>query len=85
MPFNASDLNEPEQQVGSFMINGERVDAGDDALATLRAETARRGISTFAAFVNGRELNSLSEISNQIDEGSVVEVRTYAKPGALHF
>ena len=85
MLFNASDLNEPDQQLGSFMINGERVDAGDDALATLLAETARRRIMTFAAYVNGRELNSLSEIGGQIDDGSVVEIRTYAKSGCLRF
>lgn len=83
MPFNASDL--AESTVGSFTINGERVDAGDDALATLRSETVRRGITTFAAFVNGREIHAISEVTGHIAEGSVVEVRTYTKPGALHF
>ncbi len=82
--FNTSDLAEAVETAGELRVNGERValSADDNVLDVLKRETARRGITTFAAYVNGRELNSLDEIAEAIDDGNVVEVRTYAKPGA---
>jgi hypothetical protein len=81
MPFNTSDL-EPSTR-GVLRINGEAVTVpeGANVIELLRAETRRRGITTFSAFVDGAELNDLSEVSDHIEEGHVVEVRTYAKPG----
>lgn len=83
MPFNTSDLTAATETRGELRVNGDLIplSGDDDVLEVLKRETARRGITTFAAFANGRELNSLEEISSTIDDGEVVEVRTYAKPG----
>jgi len=81
-PFNMNDLS--SHSAGVLRINGEVVNVpeGANVIDLLRTETRRRGITTFSAFVNGDELNDLSEISDSLCEGKVVEVRTYAKPGA---
>lgn len=66
-----------------IVINNERVTvpAGVNFLDWLRQVTRERGITTANYYVNCRELNSFTEVSDEFNAGQILEVKTYCKPG----
>jgi len=79
--MDISQLTEPAPTT-TVSINGSSTTLTAPTLDALRAALRAAGVVTFVAVVDGQEVADPDAIVEGLADGSTVEIRTYAKPGA---